>query len=117
MTPPDIPEIEPKPPCEAQPHTLPGGGLPYGQDPDGAAARMRHLFHTGTAAQTADCRALAELLLNADTDLTAADALAVEAILQRQPVELRGWLLQRATALAAATGRVRHKIATAANLH
>ncbi|MDZ5649104.1 hypothetical protein [Nitrospirillum sp. BR 11828] len=116
MTPPDTPETDPQALCPAQPPAGLGDGIPYGQDPDGAAARMRHLFHTGTAAQTADCRALAELLLNAATDLTAADALAVEAILQRQPVELRGWLLQRATALAAATGRVRHKIATAANL-
>jgi hypothetical protein len=108
MTPPDTPDTDPRSPDPARPL--------YSQDPDGAAARMRHLFHAGTADQAADCRALAELLLNAATDMTAGDALAVEAILDRQPVEMRGWLLQRAAALAAASGVVRHKIATAANL-
>ncbi|TWB19056.1 hypothetical protein FBZ89_108113 [Nitrospirillum amazonense] len=108
MTPPDIPDTD----LQA---IDPARAL-YSQDPDGAAARMRHLFQAGTAGQAADCRALAELLLNAATDMTAGDALAVEAILDRQPPEMRGWLLQRATALAAASGVVRHKIASAANL-
>ncbi|MBB6252347.1 hypothetical protein [Nitrospirillum iridis] len=122
MTSPDTPP----PPSDASANGVPADGqLPmaasptplFGQDPDGAAARMRHLFHMATAHQDSDCRALAGLLLKAATDLSAGDALAVETILARHPPDMRGWLLQRAAALATACGVVRHKIATPANLH
>ncbi|WP_044561001.1 hypothetical protein [Azospirillum sp. B4] len=122
MTPPDTPF----PPVEVGPNGVPvDGELPTGrepipllsQDPDGAAARLRHLFRSGTAGHDADCRVLAGLLLNATTDLSADDALAVECILGRHPPERRGLLLRRAAALANACGNVQHKIATPANLH